>query len=91
MNLPPLQPCPTTLDEIDSSKKEKWSWLGWLGAVLVILGYYLNANMCVLSWLVWMVGNSLVAWYSWHKEAYPTAVMSVVILIMNIYGWISWS
>jgi hypothetical protein len=71
--------------------EEKWKYVGWAGAFLVVLGYYLNANMCALSWLVWIIGNGLVAGYSWHKGAYPTVVMSLVILVMNVYGWISWS
>ena len=29
--------------------------LGWLGASLVLFGYYLNANQYISSWLVWVV------------------------------------
>jgi len=83
-----MQPCPNTLDK--EVNNEKWKWYGWVGAFLVILGYYLNAHMYASSWLVWIAGNALVAVYSWHKKAYPTAVMSVIILIMNIYGWMAW-
>jgi nicotinamide riboside transporter PnuC len=83
-----MQPCPITLDE--RPKNEKWKWMGWAGAIFVIAGYYLNANMHVSGWLLWIVGNSLVAAYSWHKGAYPTVVMSLVILIMNIYGFLKW-
>ena len=83
-----MQPCPNTLDK--ELNNEKWKWTGWIGAFLVILGYYLNAHMYACSWLVWIAGNSLVAVYSWHKRAYPTVVMSIVILIMNIYGYIVW-
>ena len=67
-----------------------WKVAGWAGASLVIIGYYLNANMHVAGWLVWIGGNSLVTAYSWHKEAYPTMVMSIVILLMNIYGFLKW-
>ena len=86
-----MQPCLNTLDKEPNNEKEKWKWFGWAGAFLVVLGYYLNANMYASSWLVWIVGNALVALYSWHKRAYPTVVMSIVILIMNIYGWVNWS
>lgn len=85
-----MQPCPNTLDWRPNNEKWKWKWIGWGGAFLVVLGYYLNAHMYVFSWLVWMVGNGLVAAYSWHKGAYPTMVMSFVILIMNIYGFLRW-
>ena len=67
-----------------------WKWIGWLGALLVILGYYLNANAIISSWLVWMVGNALVGIYSIYKKAYSTAVMSFIIMVMNIYGYVSW-
>jgi len=69
---------------------EKWQWIGWGGSFFVVFGYYLNANMHVSSWLVWIVGNAAVAFYSLYKKAYPTAFMSFVILIMNFYGFISW-
>ena len=64
--------------------------IGWLGAGLVIFGYYLNANEYILSWLVWMVGNAMVGIYCIYKKAYSTAAMSFIITIMNIYGYIRW-
>ena len=67
-----------------------WKWIGWLGAMLVILGYYLNANAIISSWLFWMVGNALVGIYSIYKKAYSTAVMSFIIMVMNIYAYVSW-
>ena len=69
-----------------------WSWAisGWLGASLVIFGYHLNANEFTSSWLVWFAGNLLVGIYSLFKKAYSTAVMSFIIMVMNIYGYIQW-
>ena len=71
---------------------ESWNWtiIGWLGAVLVIIGYYLNANEYITSWIVWMIGNAMVAVYSIYKKAYSTAAMSFIIMLMNIYGYIRW-
>ena len=63
---------------------------GWLGAGMVIFGYYLNANEYIASWLVWMVGNTLVGIYSLYKKAYSTAAMSFMVTMMNIYGYIRW-
>jgi hypothetical protein len=37
-----------------------------------------------------MAGNLMVGIYSMEKEAYPTAAMSFVLVIMNIYGYINW-
>ena len=65
--------------------------LGWVGAFLVVLGYYLNANHHLSSWIIWIIGNLCVAGYSAHKKAYSTAAMSVIIAIMNVYGYLSWS
>lgn len=64
--------------------------VGWVGAFLVVFGYYLNAHYCLSSWLVWVIGNLCVAGYSLYKKAYPTALMSFVIAMMNIYGYFSW-
>ena len=74
------------------NNSEPWNWtaVGWLGAILVIIGYYLNANEHITSWIVWMVGNALVAVYSIYKKAYSTAAMSFIIMLMNIYGYMRW-
>jgi hypothetical protein len=37
-----------------------------------------------------MAGNALVGAYSIYKKAYSTALMSFIIMIMNIYGYILW-
>ena len=65
--------------------------IGWVGAILVVWGYYLNANQHLSSWLVWIVGNLCIAGYSAYKKAWPTFVMSIIITIMNIYGLTQWS
>lgn len=70
--------------------KDCYEIIGWMGAGLVVFGYYLNANQCLSSWLVWIVGNLLVAGYSIHKKAWSTAVMSLIITVMNIYGYLTW-
>lgn len=79
------------MSDSDQSKKIILKWLGWLGALLVIFGYYLNANMCVVSWPVWIVGNMFVGIYSLSIKAYSTAVLSFIVMIFNLYGYISWT
>ena len=83
------------LSKVNVSKIEKargyYEYLGWLGALLVVFGYYLNAHHCLSSWLVWLIGNLCVAGYSAHKKAWPTLAMSIVIAIMNVYGYLHWS
>ena len=74
----------------NSSESLNWKLLGWLGAGLVIFGYYLNANQNISSWVIWIAGNGAVGLYSIHKKAYSTAVMSFIIVIINIYGYLRW-
>lgn len=81
------------LKKISSEKATKvnaFELIGWLGALLVVFGYYLNANHFLSSWLVWVVGNLGVGLYSYQKKAYSTMVMSLIITVMNIYGYLSW-
>ena len=71
------------------NKKHK-QYLGWVGAVMVLAGYYLNANEQILSWLIWAIGNSFVGVYCLDKKAYPAAIMSFSLVILNVYGYFSW-
>ena len=73
------------------SVRDYYEVIGWIGAGSVIFGYYLNANHFISSWVIWFVGNLCVAGYAAHKKAYSTAVMSLVIAVMNIYGYFSWT
>lgn len=73
-----------------ATKVNAFELLGWAGAILVVFGYYLNAHQFLSSWVVWVVGNLGVAIYSYHKQAYSTMIMSLIITIMNIYGYLSW-
>ena len=74
----------------NNSEPLNWKLIGWIGAGLVIFGYYLNANEDIASWLVWIAGNIMVGVYSVYKKAYSTAIMSFILTIMNIYGYIRW-
>ena len=64
--------------------------IGWIGAIFVVFGYYLNANQHATSWLFWVIGNSLIGFYSLNKKAYPTATMSFILVLINIYGYLKW-
>ena len=64
--------------------------LGWLGATIVLLGYYLNANGLIASWPIWIVGNCLIGKYCLDKKAYAAAAMSFILIILNIYGYMKW-
>ena len=64
---------------------------GWIGAALVLAGYVLNAQKMPISWLIWIIGNAMVGIYCLQKKTYPTAFMSFVLMILNIYGYLSWT
>ena len=66
------------------------STLGWIGTGLVLVGYYLNANKFSECWVVWVIGNIFVGIDCYKKEANAAALMSFVIVLVNIYGYISW-
>ena len=69
---------------------ETSSILGWLGVILVLRGYYLIASKDYEAWIYWMVGNSLIGYYSYLIGALPTVVLSIVLIGMNIYGLLKW-
>tara|TARA_B100000287_G_scaffold374185_1_gene373836 strand:+ start:1008 stop:1265 length:258 start_codon:yes stop_codon:yes gene_type:complete len=64
--------------------------IGWLGAALVLLGYYLNANKHESCWYIWVIGNLMMALYCYTKRAYPATLMSILIVAMNVYGFFKW-
>jgi len=78
------------VSQTDSKARDYYEIVGWCGAGLVLFGYYLNAHQHLSCWLTWVIGNACVAGYSAHKKAYPTMMMSIIVAIMNIYGYYTW-
>ncbi|MBT3479631.1 MAG: hypothetical protein HOA15_02770 [Candidatus Marinimicrobia bacterium] len=64
--------------------------LGWIATALLLIGYYLNAKKNLNSWLVWLVGNSVMLIYALFINSYSVAFLSVVLVFLNIYGFRSW-
>ena len=64
--------------------------LGWLATGILLIGYYLNANKVLGSWIVWLHGNALMLVYAITIESYSIAFLSVVLMGLNIYGYITW-
>ena len=52
----------------NNSETLNWKLIGWIGAGLVIFGYYLNANEYIDSWLVRIAGYIMVCVYSVYKQ-----------------------
>ena len=67
------------------------NFVGWVGFLLILFGYYLNAKKNIYCFLLWIIGNSIYFNYGFIIEALPVMAMSIFILIMNIYGYYSWS
>ena len=67
------------------------NYVGWVGFLLILFGYYLNAKKSIYCFLFWIIGNSIYFIYGFIIDALPVMAMSIFILIMNIYGYYSWS
>ena len=67
------------------------NYVGWVGFLLILFGYYLNAKKSIYCFLLWIIGNSIYFIYGFIIDALPVMAMSIFILIMNIYGYHSWS
>ena len=74
----------------DGLSDKTWKWIGWAGGILVVSGYYLNADFNIYCWLAWIVGNSMIGSYCLRVKAYPAAAMSLALVFVNVYGFISW-
>tara|TARA_Y100001934_G_C11823505_1_gene527289 strand:+ start:320 stop:580 length:261 start_codon:yes stop_codon:yes gene_type:complete len=64
--------------------------IGWLGFTFILLGYYFNAKKKLYCFYIWGIGNMIYIIYGLLIKAMPIIAMSVFVLIMNIYGYLSW-
>ena len=64
--------------------------IGWLGFILILLGYYSNAKKKLYCFYIWGLGNIVYIFYGFIINAFPIMAMSVFVLIMNIYGYFNW-
>tara|TARA_Y100000310_G_scaffold343125_1_gene449331 strand:- start:3433 stop:3657 length:225 start_codon:yes stop_codon:yes gene_type:complete len=64
--------------------------LGWIATGFLLIGYFLNAKKHIVSWLLWIIGNSLMFGYAILIQSYSVAFLSIVLIIINIYGYYSW-
>ena len=61
--------------------------LGWIATVLVLAGYWLNANgKYKIAMAVWIVGD--IGWITYDiiRGIYPHLALSSIIIILNAYG-----
>ena len=64
--------------------------IGWLGTVCILFGYYLNAKKLDMSWIVWFLGNLFMLVYSVKINASPQVLLAVVLMGLNVYGYLNW-
>lgn len=64
--------------------------LGWTATLILLIGYWANARKKLYSWIVWLIGNTLMLVYAVCIGSYSVAFLSVVLMGMNIYGYFSW-
>lgn len=61
--------------------------LGWVGTVLVLIGYWANSNLRHrLAMTTWVAGDVIWITYDVFIENWSHMVLSLVIIGINIYG-----
>ena len=64
--------------------------LGWVATAILLIGYYLNARKILCSFLIWFGGNTLMGVYAYVIESYSVVALSIVLMILNLYGYNNW-
>ena len=64
--------------------------IGWIGFLFIIIGYMLNARRLISCFYFWGVGNILMIMYAILTNTLPNLATAVIVLIMNVYGYINW-
>ena len=64
--------------------------IGWIGFLYLIIGYILNARKQISCFFFWGIGNILMIVYAIIINANPQIATAVIVLIMNVYGYIEW-
>ena len=64
--------------------------IGWMGFVYIIIGYILNARKQISCFYFWGIGNILMIVYAIIINANPQIATAIIVLIMNVYGYIEW-
>ena len=64
--------------------------IGWGGFLYLIIGYILNARKEISCFFFWGLGNILMITYAVIIDSNPQVATAVIVLIMNVYGYIEW-
>jgi hypothetical protein len=61
--------------------------LGWICTILVLIGYWLNANgKYSLAMFTWIAGDLGWIVYDYFIDNWSHATLSTIIILINIYG-----
>lgn len=61
--------------------------VGWLGTLLVLVGYWLNAKQYHKhAMYVWIFGDVCWITYDIYRGIYPHLTLGIFILTLNLYG-----
>ena len=64
--------------------------LGYIAAIVSLIGIFLNARKHMGCWPVWLVSNIMWITYSGIEGDMPSIILWVTFSIFNIYGWWKW-
>lgn len=64
--------------------------LGWVATAMLLIGYWANAQKKLYSWILWMIGNTLMLIYAFCITSHSVMFLSIVLIGMNIYGYFNW-
>ena len=64
--------------------------IGWIGFLYLIIGYILNAKKSISCFYFWGFGNILMIIYAILIDSNPQVATAIVVLLMNVYGYIEW-
>lgn len=70
---------------------QKLKTISWIGAVFTISGTVLNAYQIIWCWPIWITGNLLWIYWSFHKKEWAQFSLFTVFQLSNILGWYEWS
>ena len=69
----------------------EYDWIGWIGTVAIVAGYYFNAKKIKTCFIIWGLGNVAFLIYAILIDAPPQIAISIFVIVMNVYGFKEWS
>ena len=70
---------------------QKLKTISWIGAVFTVSGTVLNAYQIIWCWPIWITGNLLWLYWSFHKKEWAQFSLFSAFQLSNILGWYEWS